>query len=314
LLLGGSGFVGRRLVQLLGKHGYDIRVPTRSRARSRALLVQPEVELLQADVHDEAVLAQLLHGCDAVINLIGILNEAGHRGAGFEHAHVALAAKLLRGCRQNGVTRLLQMSALKADAEHGPSHYLRTKGRAEQLIFAAGDEIAFTIFQPSVVFGPDDSFINRFASLLRRLPVLPLPCPNARFAPVFVDDVALAFATALTDSRTHGATYELCGPEIYSLEELVRLLRGWLNLHRLIIPLPDALGHLQAWVGEYLLPGKPLSLDNFASLGVASVCSTDGVRALGIEPLALSTIVPTYLGSGGYAQRLARLRQHAGRR
>src|SRR5262249_44351078 len=144
----------------------------------------------------------------------GILNERGHDGSGFERAHVELAAKLARACRATGVPRLLQMSALKADAEHGPSHYLRTKGKAERVVAAeCAGHVAYTIFRPSVIFGPDDSFTNRFASLLRRLPVLPLPRPEARFAPVFVDDVVAAFLAALDDPRTHSASYELCGPD-----------------------------------------------------------------------------------------------------
>ncbi len=225
---------------------------------------------------------------------------------------MALAEKLVDACRGSGVSRLLQMSALKADAVHGPSHYLRSKGRAEQLIASSGLE--YTIFRPSVIFGPHDSFINRFATLLRRLPVLPLPRAQARFAPVFVGDVAAAFATALGDERTIASTYELCGPDIYSLEEIVLLVRGLLGLRRLVVPLPDSLGRVQAWVGEYLLPGKPLSRDSFASLGVASVCSTNGLAALGIEPKSLAAVVPTYLGAASPHVQLARLRQSARRR
>jgi NADH dehydrogenase len=204
------------------------------------------------------------------------------------------------------------MSALKADAERGSSHYLRSKGQADAAI--AGSGLAYTIFRPSVIFGPDDSFINRFALLLRRLPVVPLPRADARFAPVFVEDVADAFAAALADLRTASTTYELCGPDIYSLEELVRFVRGVLGVRRLIVPLPDSLGRVQAWIGEYLLPGKPLSIDNFASLGVASVCSADGLERLGIAPRALSTVVPAYLGAAGAHRQLARLRQSARRR
>jgi NADH dehydrogenase len=296
LLLGGSGFVGRRLAAVLRGRGYDVRVPTRSRARSRALLVLPEVEVVTADVHDEPTLARLLDGCDAAINLVGILNERGHDGSGFERAHTELAAKLMRACRAAGVARVLQMSALKADAEHGPSYYLRTKGKAERIVATqGGGEIAYTIFRPSVIFGAEDSFTNRFASLLRRLPVLPLPRADARFAPVFVDDVVAAFAAALDDRGARGATYELCGPEVYSLGEIVRYLRDLLGLRRAIVPLPDGLGRWQAWVGEHL-PGKPLSLDNFASLGVASVCSS-GAPARGNARRRLTDIVPTYLGA-----------------
>jgi NADH dehydrogenase len=272
----------------------------------------PEVELVAADVHDERVLHELARGCDVAINLVGILNETGHRGAGFERAHVDLAAKLVRACKANGVRRLLQMSALKADAAHAPSHYLRSKGRAEQIVAAeCTGAITHTIFRPSVIFGPEDSLTNRFAALLRRLPVLPLARGEARFAPVFVEDVAQAFVAALHDARSEGATHELCGPDIYSLCELVRYVRDVLGLRRAVISLPDPIGRAQAWVGEYLLPGKPISLDNFASLGVASVCSDDGLQRLGIARRALTAVVPTYLGGAGAARRLARLRQNA---
>jgi uncharacterized protein YbjT (DUF2867 family) len=310
LVLGGSGFVGRRLAWHLARAGYVVCVPTRSRARAREVLVAPEVEVVEADVHDESQLAELLAGCDAAVNLVGILNEAGHRGAGFEKAHTELAAKLVGACRVMRVGRLLQMSSLKADAERGPSHYLRSKGRAERVIAAeSGDAVAFTIFRPSVIFGPEDSLLNRFAGLLRWLPILPLACAHARFAPVFVDDVAAAFTVALEDRATHGKTYELCGPDIYSLAELVRFVRRQLGLRRAIVALPAPLGRLQALLGEYVLPGKPFSLDNYASLQVASVCVTDGFASLGVRPQTLSAIAPTYLGGGDRQRLLSRLRR-----
>src|SRR5690606_31812961 len=249
---------------------------------------------LGADVHDERALAALLRNADAVINLVGILNERGRDGSGFKHVHVDLVAKLLRACHETGVTRLLHMSALKANADRGPSHYLRTKGQAEQLIRNEARDVRFTIFKPSVIFGPGDSFTNRFATLLKRLPILPLPSADSRMTPAYVNDVADAFMTALEDSRTFGQTYELCGPDIYSLEEVVRFIRRQLGLRRAIVPLPRSLGRMQAWVGE-LVPGKPFSLDNFASLSVSGVCSENGFAALGIEPQAMSVIVPTYL-------------------
>ncbi|HET8697974.1 MAG TPA: complex I NDUFA9 subunit family protein [Gammaproteobacteria bacterium] len=316
LLLGGSGFVGRKLAAALRRHGYDVRVPTRNRAHGRRLLVLPEVELVQADVHHEATLARLLHGCEAAINLVGIVNEPRRDGSGFERVHVELAAKLVRACGTAGVRRLLQMSALKADAERAPSHYLRSKGKAERIL--AGSNLDYTIFRPSLIFGAEDSFTNRFAGLLRRLPVLPLPRPEARFAPVFVDDVAATFIAALGDSRTYGATYELCGPDVYSLLEIVRWLRDLLGLKRAILPLPDGLGRLQARLAEYL-PGKPMSLDNFASLGVASVCDGSAAPPFGSPRRRLVDIVPTYLGGAGTGaterleERLARLRRSARR-
>jgi uncharacterized protein YbjT (DUF2867 family) len=311
-VLGGTGFVGRTLAAKLASNGYAVTIPTRNRQRARRLLVLPGLELIQADVHDPDQLTALLGGMDAVVNLIGILNERGHDGSGFREAHIDLAEKLVAACRRAGVERLLQMSALKANAERGPSHYLRTKGRAEQVIQAqAGEGIQYTIFRPSTIFGPEDSFCNRFARILRLSPVLPLAELNARFAPVYVGDVAEAFVRALPDSRTYGKTYELCGPDVFTLEEILRYLCRELGIRRAIIKLPPALGRLQAWVGEYLLPGKPFSRDNFRSLTVAMVCRDNGFAAFGITPKHMQPIVHGYLRGG--IDELAAIRQSSHR-
>ncbi len=209
-VLGGTGFVGRHLVSRLAERRLQVKVLTRRRERHRALLVLPTVKLIEADVHDQAALNQHFQGCDTVINLVGILNERGHDGAGFRRAHVELARAVFAACQQSGVRRLLQMSALGADAAAGPSFYLRSKGEAEDYVHAhAGEHLKVTSFRPSVIFGPDDSFINRFAGLLRFSPVLPLACPHARFAPVYVGDVADAFMAALSDKTTYGKRIEL---------------------------------------------------------------------------------------------------------
>lgn len=263
---------------------------------------------MQANIHDPASLRELLRECDAVVNLVGILNERGHDGSGFAHAHVALAEKLVAACHATGVARVLQMSALKADAERAPSHYLRTKGRAEQVIATA--DLDAVIFRPSVIFGPEDSFINRFARLLRLSPVLPLACPGSRFAPVFVADVVSAFVAGVRDKLS--GTYELCGPDIYSLEEIVRMIRAHLRLKRRILPLPQSLARVMAWTGEYL-PGKPFSRDNLASLGVASVCVGEDLRRLGIRPESLDARLAECLGESGRRRLLERVRRTARR-
>ena len=307
-VLGGTGFVGRTLAAKLTRAGYAVRIPTRNRQRARRLLVLPGLELVQADVHDAGQLGELVRGADAVVNLVGILNERGHDGRGFERVHVELAEKLMAACRRSGVKRLVQMSALKANAERGPSHYLRTKGQAEQVIQGqAGESIQYTIFRPSVIFGPEDSFCNRFARILRFSPVLPLAQLGARFAPVYVGDVAEAFVRALPESASFGRTYELCGPDIYTLEEILRFLCRELGIRRAIVGLPRPLGRLQAWVGEYLLPGRPFSRDNFRSLTVASVCRENGFAAFGIQPKRMQPIVASYLG--GASDELSTLRR-----
>lgn len=311
-LLGGTGFLGRAVSNQLVRLGYSVRIPTRNRQRHRRLLVLPGVELQNADIHADGVLTRVLEGCDAVVNLVGILNEKGHDGSGFKAAHVDLAEKLIRACQDTGVNRLIQVSALKANAERGPSHYLRTKGQAEQLIRnLSGEQIEFTILRPSVIFGPDDTFINRFASLLRWSPVLPLPQLSARFAPVYVEDVAAAIVKTLQDSSTYRKTYELCGPEIYSLAEILQFILRQLGIRRIVLPLPLFLGRIQAWIADYLIPGKPFSLDNLRSLSVANVCNDDGFAELGIQPRPMLTIVPGYLSRG--PTQLSRLRQTTNR-
>jgi NADH dehydrogenase len=314
-ILGGTGFVGLRLASHLVAQGYSVRIPTRSRPRNRRLLVLPSVELVEADIHDERVLTRVLNGAQVAINLVGILNEKGHDGSGFHAAHAALVEKLIRACQECGVSRLLQMSALKANAERGPSHYLRTKGIAENTIKSlAGNELRYTIFQPSVIFGPGDSFTNRFAGLLKIAPLFPLAKPKSRLAPVYVEDVVSAFCAALIDPQTHGRTYQLCGPETFTLQEIVTDLARVLGIKRVVIGLPDSLSRLQAWAMDYLVPGKPFSLDNYRSLSVASVCTENGLAALGITATSMGAVVPSYLGARDrHQQVLARLRRSAGR-
>lgn len=295
-VLGGTGFLGRAIASKLARTGYALRIPTRNRQRARRLLVLPGVELVQADVNDADQLVRLITGCDAVINLIGILNEDAHDGSGFRRVHVELTEKLMAACRRTGVTRLIQMSALKANAERGASHYLATKGQAEQIIASqASERIKYTIFRPSVVFGAEDSFINRFVRILRMTPVLPLAQLNARFAPVYVGDVAEAVVKSLPRIESFGRTYELCGPDIYTLEEILRYICLELGMRRAIIGLPPFLGRVQAWLGEYVLPGKPFSRDNFRSLTVASVCRENGFAEFGIRPKRMRPIVSAYL-------------------
>lgn len=293
-VLGGTGFVGTELVTRLVRQGHWVRIPTRNPAHGQHLRVLSTVELVTANVHESRTLGQLLAGMDAVINLIGILNESGR--AAFQSVHADLAARLIAAARGAKVRRLLQMSALGADRERGPSRYLRSKGEAEALIRAAAAHLDFTIFRPSVIFGPRDSLTNRFAGLLR-LPggFLPLARSQARFAPVYVGDVADAFVRALDDHASAGETYELCGPDVLTLEQLVRMTAAVAQLPCHILRLPDALGRLQAALLG-LVPGKPFSLDNFRSLSADSICTQDGLARLGISPRHMMAVLPFYLG------------------
>lgn len=295
-VLGGTGFIGRHLLPRLVREGWEVTVFTRHRHRHRSLLVMPTVTLLQADPGDPRALERSLPGHQAAINLVGILNEKGDDGRGFRAAHVELTRRLIEACRATGVRRLLQVTALKADAQSGPSYYLRSKGEAEKLLREAhGETLAVTIFQPSVVFGPGDSFVNRFADLLRLpAPFMPLPRADARFAPVYVGDVVEAMVTALAQRSTGGNTYQLCGPRVYTLREIIDLIRTTLGTSKPVIALPDGIARLQAAIMDHI-PGKPFSSDNFRSLSVASVCDADGLGRLGIEPTSMEAIVPTYL-------------------
>jgi uncharacterized protein YbjT (DUF2867 family) len=306
-VLGGTGFVGSHLVARLAATGRQVRVITRRRERHRDLLVLPGVQLVEGDIHDPAVLEHHFTGCEAVINLVGILNEKGHNGSGFRRAHVDLARHVVEACRKRGVARLLHMSALNADSGSGPSLYLRTKGEAENLVRTHSGDTGTTVFRPSVIFGPGDSFLNRFAGLLRISPVLPLACPNARFAPVYVGDVVERFMDALEDRFTFGERYDLCGPRIYSLMELVRYTARTIGVRRLIIGLPEWASKLQATVFEYV-PGKPFSLDNYRSLQRDSVCPGGGTC-----PTTLESVAPSYLGRNDRNARMQRLRSTAGR-
>jgi uncharacterized protein YbjT (DUF2867 family) len=290
-VLGGTGFVGTELITRLVQEQHSVRVPTRNLGNADRLRVLDRVELQVANIHDPRTLGHMLRGMDAVINLVGILNEHGHTT--FQAVHVELAEKTIAAARAERVPRLLHMSALGA-SEHAPSRYLRSKGASESHVRAATD-LATTVFRPSVIFGPRDSLTNRFASLLHvGMGFLPLARARARFAPIYVLDVVEAFMRALHRYDTSGQTYELCGPEILTLEEIVDRTAHVAGLPHLIVPLPDALGRAQAAILDWV-PGKPFSSDNYRSLTIDAVCREDGCARLGIVPRPMSEVLTTYL-------------------
>jgi len=307
LVLGGSGFVGRHVVAGLVRDGYRVVVPTRRREDARHLILLPTVDVVNADIHDPPTLAKLTKGASAVVNLVGILNEAGRDT--FARVHVELAAKVIAACRAGGVRRLLHMSALNADPA-GPSRYLRSKGEALASVIGSGLE--WTIFEPSVIFGREDRFLNLFASLMRHLPLMALARVRTRFQPVYVRDVAQAFVHALGDEATIGRRYPLCGPDIYTLRELVVFVGKLTGNERPILELGDAAGRLQARLLE-LLPGTPMSRDNLASMAVDSVCDCAFPPLLGVTPASLATIAPTYLGPAAAHSRYDVYRAQGGR-
>ncbi len=311
-ILGGTGFVGRHLANELYNRGHRVTVLTANRERHRELLVVPSVRLRNANVHDPEVLERALRGHDVVINLIGILNEREHDGSGFHRVHVKLARRVAEICRRVGVPRLLHMSSLGADPGHAPSYYLRTKGEGEnQVVLQARPEVKVTVFRPSVIFGPGDTFINRFAGLLRMVPLaFPLACHRSRYAPVYVGDVVRAFADSIDDPHTWGERYDLCGPHTYTLREIVEFTARTAGLRRRIIGLNDLLSRVQAYVMEFL-PGKPFSVDNYMSTRIDSVCRRNGFAHFGIEPQPMEAIVPTYLGALAARERYPDFRREA---
>ena len=292
-LLGGSGFVGRHLAQVLSERGIAVTVPSRYRERAKQeLIVLPTVSVVEADIRDPAALMSVVAGADAVINLVGILHET-RRGA-FEQAHVELPNKVLAACREAGVPRVLHMSALCADAK-GPSRYLRSKGVGEaNMLAASGEHLAVTAFRPSVIFGRGDSFLNMFAKLLKVLPVVALGSPDARFQPVWVEDVARAFADALGNGDTFGKCFELCGPTVYRLRDLLALAGKVSGHPRRIFGLGKTASYLQALLME-LSPVKLLTRDNLASMSVDNICNCPWPEVFEFSPTPLEAVLPSYL-------------------
>lgn len=289
-ILGGSGFVGTQLCLRLLKTGAKIKLLTRNPTHCRHLSALPSVSVSAVTNYSQATLTQELRECDVLINLIGILNERGNDGSEFHAVHVGITRDALKACEEAGVKRLLQMSALNADAD-GPSHYLQSKGKAENYLFSyAPDDIAVTIFQPSVIFGTEDSFLNRFAQLLKFIPlVFPLACASAKFAPVYVGDVVDCMLASLDDPASYGQKYPLCGPKVYTLKELVEYTSQISGHYCKVIALPPLLSKLQAHIFEHI-PGKPLSVDNYNSLKIDSICTHASHCKTTLEEIA-----PSYL-------------------
>ncbi len=309
-LIGGSGFIGRHIAHLLCERGIRVRVPTRRRERVKeSLIVLPTADVIEADVHDAQALARLVSGCDAVISLAGILHES--RSGDFQRVHAELPRRIVDACRSQGVRRLLHISALGA-AHDAPSEYLRSKAGGEQQIRAASAAgIRTTVFRPSVVFGRDDSFLNLFARLARALPVLALACPDAKFQPVFVEDVARAVVASLDLPASYGVSYDLCGPRVYRLQELVAYVCTLTGHRRPILPLSRRMSYLQAWALEKL-PVKLMTRDNVRSMEVDNVCACGFPAVFDWVPTPLEAVAPEYLGGGSRA-RFSLLRGRARR-
>lgn len=312
LILGGSGFVGRALCEhLVRQHGgaAAITVPSRRPAAHRGLQVLPGLDMIDADVHDATQLTQLLRGQDLVVNLVAILQ--GDEAA-FERAHVQLPRTLAAACRNAGVRRVIHVSALGVGPA-APSRYLRSKTRGEAVLQEAGADLELTLLRPSVIFGADDRFLNLFAALQAWFPVLPLAGADAQFQPVWVEDVAAAILRCAQDRATIGKTYELAGPQVFRLAELVQLAGRLSGHERRVLPLPAPLAKAQALLME-CLPGEPtMSRDNLASMERPNIASgtLPGLAELGIQAHELEPIAAAYLRHG--ASKLDLLRRGAHR-
>lgn len=288
LVVGGSGFVGSHVVRQLVAQGVQVRVPTRRRERAKGLILLPTVDVVEADVHDDASLDRLMIGMDAVINLVGILH------GDFQRAHVELPRRIVAACRKAGIARLVHMSALKA-GENGPSEYLRSKARGEAYVLGAqGQGMDVTVVRPSVIFGHEDRFLNMFAQMLKLFPVIPLAGASTKFQPIYVNDVASVMVRALADPRTFGQAYDLCGPSVYRLDELVTFVGRTLGLSRTVVGLGGGLSYLQALALEHL-PGQMMTRDNLLSMRVDNVCDCAFPALFGVQPTPLEAVVPTYI-------------------
>ena len=271
ILLGGSGFIGKQLAFTLANRGCTVTIPCRRPHRNKALLVHPNIRVIEADVFDPDKLDSLCRDQQAMINLIGILHQRKRND--FRKVHVDFIKTLVSACSRNGINRLLHLSALGADQATGSSMYLRSKGEGENLLHTFGQkDLQVSSFQPSVVFGKHDHFINRFAGILKLSPwIFPLACPQSRFAPVYVGDLVEKIADAIDDKSSHAQRYSVCGPEQFTLQQILELLVKAMGSSCRIIPLGNGLSRFQAMVLQYL-PGKLFTLDYYRSLQTPSIC------------------------------------------
>ncbi len=311
-LIGGSGFIGSHLANALVAAGKNVRIATRRRSHAAHLTLLP-LDVIELDVFDPIELARFVEGADAVVNLAGTLHgrRGNPYGPEFAKLHVELPSRIAAACEGKGVHRLVHLSAINADS-NGPSMYLRSKGDGEKAVLAAA-QLATTIFRPSVVFGPEDRFLNTFAALQRYFPVLPLAKAEAKFQPVYVGDVVKAILGTLDLDAAHGRTYELGGPTVYTLEALVRYCGELIGRHARIVRLPDALAYMQALSFE-TLPGEPLiTRDNLDSMSRDAVLSGPLAPELNLEPVAVEAIAPAYLNEAALRSRFSAFRATARR-
>ncbi len=314
LLLGGSGFVGTYIANRLAQRGIKLTIPTRRRERTKALIMQPGVEMPEANINCQETLTELVRGHDVVINLVGVLHSRDVQlpySRDFAQAHVELPKKIIAACKAAGVRRLVHMSALNADSK-GTSEYLRSKGDGEALVMAAQGELDVTVFRPSVIFGLGDSFLSTFANVLKKLPIFPLGYGHARFQPVWVADVADAFVASLDNVNTYGQAYDLVGPNTYTLRELVDYTAKLCNSNARVLAMSEGWAYLRAGLMG-LAPKPVLAPDKLRSMEIDSVAGSNAHLPAGWKPTALEAIAPSYIALNTPKGKLDGFRFHAGR-
>ena len=309
VVLGGSGFVGSALVAKLDADGYAVTVLTRRRERAKHLFLLPKVKVLSCNVFDQTELTNALRGADVVVNLIGILHQS--RRLSFNRVHHELPKMVASCCATLGIKRLLHMSSLGASAK-APSVYLQSKAAGELALSELNASMHISVFKPSIIFGRGDAFINLFATLIRFLPVILLANPNAKFQPVWVEDVADCMAQSVNNVSTYGQTYELAGPQVYTFRGLIELIMQTIQIKRPIVGLNDALSLAQGFMMEFL-PVKLMSRDNVRSMTIDSVSDAAFPSVFGIKPTSLESVIPDYLNNQNPRGHYDDFRSAAGR-
>lgn len=306
VILGGTGFIGSNLAFELSKYTKKITILTRNKEKNKKLLVLPNIEIIQTNVNDELSLRELTKGADLLINTVGVLNESDNFNS-FSSLHVDLVKKISHVVSYNKIARMLHISSLNAGVS-STSNYLRTKGEAEEYLLKETSNFCnVTIFKPSVVFGEDDSFFNRFKKILTYSPVFPLACPYTKFAPIFINDLVHFMVDSINDRNKFNIAIDLTGPKTYTFYSLIKLTLSFLKIKRIIIPLPNALSKLQAYIFERL-PGKMFTIDNYNSLQIDSV-SDSGLKG----STSIEQVVPKYLNLMQEETNIEKLRKRSGR-
>lgn len=307
VILGGTGFIGAQLATKLSPISEKIVIPTRNIESNSGLKMIPNLKIIRTDIKDERSINQLFKDADLIINTVGILNELDEDNS-FDKIHYQITKKISHCIKKNNIKRYLHISSLNADPK-SIGKYLKSKGQAEDFLISETSSFCkLTIFRPSIVFGESDSFFNKFATLLKFLPIFPLACPNAKFMPVYVEDLTDFMISTINNVDSYGKKIDVTGPNEYTFRELINQTLRALKIKRIIIPLNNFLSQVQARVFEKL-PGKLFTMDNYQSLQIDS-CSDKGFKGSS----SLEDIIPQYLNIKYKQERFEKLRKKSGRK